>query len=450
MKVELKLHQKKSKLVDGKYPVDLYIYENDKNFGYYGIKKLLGHDGGATRYAPTEFARIRQFNQSRDRNDRIRLQTFEDKIKDLIRERQLKTKESVIQMLDLLNPNLEMTLFDNPFDEAQNQTLRTIIDEKIDSLRKDNRSISEYSVLVSKLEAFSKRHNPRSSKSLLDFPIEQLGTNVEGIVKKFKDFLGEVKPDGKVLKEASVNSYLRQFRAILNIAKLDYGKSFSGCSTNIRAVKKHAITPLYLQKLWLTDCEFESERWAVNLAFLSYFLGGANLKDLINLKKSDHYLDADGNSVVGFIREKTKRTQKVIITYLFRNEIKKILDCFQNKNPHSEYLFDLTPPSVVTKVDLNDSTLSKYASAWNHIAQQHLRKVFHRDGIQVKANMKMIRISAFNITFRESRAIIEDQNLAVRALGDTKEMWVNYVVEESELNTAKTIAMVLLQAVKAP
>jgi len=450
MKVELKLHQKKSKLVDGKYPVYLYIYENDKNFGYYGIKKLLGHDGGATRYAPTEFARIRQFNQSRDRNDRIRLQTFEDKIKDLIRERQLKTKKSVIQMLDLLNPNLEMTLFDNPFDEAQSQTLRTIIDEKIDSLRKDNRSISEYSVLVSKLEAFSKRHNPRSSKSLLDFPIEQLGTNVEGIVKKFKDFLGEVKPDGKVLSEASVNSYLRQFRAILNIAKLDYGKSFSGCSTNIRAVKKHAITPLYLQKLWLTDCEFESERWALNLAFLSYFLGGANLKDLINLKKSDHYLDADGNSVVGFIREKTKRTQKVIITYLFRNEISKILDYFQNTNPHSEYLFDLTPPSVVTKVDLNDSTLSKYASAWNHIAQQHLRKVFHRDGIEVKANMKMIRISAFNITFRESRAITADQNLAVKALGDTKEMWVNYVVEESELNTAKTIAMVLLQAVQTP
>ena len=29
-------------------------------------------------------------------------------------------------------------------------------------------------------------------------------------------------------------------------------------------------------------------------------------------------------------------------------------------------------------------------------------------------------------------------------------MWVNYVVEESELNTAKTIAKVLLQAVKTP
>ena len=450
MKVELKLYQKKTKVVDGKYPVYLYIYENAKQFGYFGIQKLLGQDGGPIRYSPEEFTRIRQYNQSRDRIDRIRLQTFEDRIKDLVRERQLKTKDSVIEMLDMLNPSLEMTLFDNPFDDAQSQTLRTVIEEKINVLRKGNRSISEYSILLNKLDLFSKKHNPRSPKSLLDFPLEQLGNNVESLVKKFKDFLGEVKPDGKVLSEASVNSYLRQFRAILNIAKLDYGKSFSGCSTNIRAVKKHALTPPYLKKLWSTDFEAESETWAVNLAFLSYFLGGANLKDLINLKKSDHYIDGEGNSVICFIREKTKRTQKVLVTYLFRNEIRKVLDYFQNTNPHSSYLFDLTPPSVVLKVNLGDSTLSKYASAWNHIAQQHLRKVFQRDGIEVKASMKMIRISTFNITFRESRAISEDQNLAVKALGDTKEMVYNYVVEETELNTAKIIAKVLLEAVKTP
>jgi hypothetical protein len=77
-----------------------------------------------------------------------------------------------------------------------------------------------------------------------------------------------------------------------------------------------------------------------------------------------------------------------------------------------------------------------------------LRKVFQRDGIEVKASMKMIRISTFNITFRESRAITEDQNLAVKALGDTKEMVYNYVDEETELYTAKIIAKVLLEAVK--
>ena len=34
-------------------------------------------------------------------------------------------------------------------------------------------------------------------------------------------------------------------------------------------------------------------------------------------------------------------------------------------------------------------------------------------------------------------SITEDQNLAVKALGDTKEMVYNYVVEETQLNTAK-------------
>jgi integrase/recombinase XerD len=139
--------------------------------------------------------------------------------------------------------------------------------------------------------------------------------------------------------------YLRNLRAIFNKAIKDGYISekhypFKNFSIGTSAKSKSVLYPAQLKQLWEYAPVGLRERRAKDYFFFCYLSNGMNFKDVVYLKFKDMKTET-----LLFVREKTKRTNKVAekqIKVHLHPELKRIIQILGNKteNPE-EYIFPI-------------------------------------------------------------------------------------------------------------
>lgn len=448
MKVELKLFQKESKKDEnGRYPVHLYVNDGRPNgVAYFGIRNLFKRNELDFRYTPKEFEEIRVRNIGRFNELRRVLNHIEDLIREEIIKKKLKTKQEVRELVDSLA--LQDDLFNSTSSNSNSRTIGDIFEMKISSLVAEGRSKDEYLTCLKHFRRFLDSN--KKFKIAYDQPISFLDESAtEAMVSNFRGYLTS---PTRGLSQNSVKSYLRQLRHIFNLAKIPRGTAFAGISTSTPSLKKVSLGPLLLKQLWDEDYSDDPMvEWSVNLALLTYFFGGANVMDLLNLKKENMEKIDKSNVLVQFVRTKTKRSSaKYIYCYLLVDKIERVLKYFSFNERPDDYLFELTPPSSSVDFSSNNHFL-KRSNLINDYAKKHLTKLFKRDRNKLdpefkfqKVGLKLIRVSVMNILYSYNSENIERMRMATEALGDTMAMGRYYISMESEVQAARKRAETLL------
>jgi hypothetical protein len=450
MKVELKLYQKESKRdQNGRYPVHLYVNDGRPNgVAYFGIRNLFKRNELDFRFTPKEFEEIRVRNIGKFNELRRVLNHFEDLIREEINNKKLRTKQEVRELVDSLA--LQDDLFNSTSSKSNSKTIADIFEMKISSLAAEGRSKDEYITCLKHFRRFLVSN--KKLKSTYDQPISFFDELT--VVALVSDFRGYLNSPTLGLSQNSVKSYLRQLRHIFTLAKIPYGTAFAGISTSTPSLKKVSLGPLLLKQLWDEDYSDDPMvEWSVNLALLTYFFGGANVLDLLNLKKENMEKIDKSNVLVQFVRSKTKRSSaKNIYCYLLVEKIERVLKYFGfNKRP-DDYLFELTPPS--SSVDFSSGKQNFNSSNLiNDYAGKHLTKLFKRDRSKLdpehkfqKVGLKLIRVSVMNILYSYNSENIERMRMATEALGDTMAMGRYYISMDSEVQAARKRAETLVGA----
>jgi hypothetical protein len=450
MKVELKLFQKESKKDEnGRYPVHLYVNDGRPNgVAYFGIRNLFKRNELDFRFSPKEFDDIRVRNIGRFNELRRVLNHIEDLIREEIFNKKLRTKQEVRKLVDTLA--LQDDLFNSTSTKPNSKTIADVFEMKISSLAAEGRSQDEYLTCLKHFRRFLVSN--KKSKSTYDQPIGFFDEFT--VVALVSDFRGYLTSPTLGLSQNSAKSYLRQLRHIFKLAKIPYGTAFAGISTSTPSLKKVSLGPLLLKQLWDEDYSDDPMvEWSVNLALLTYFFGGANVMDLLSLRKENMEKIDKSNVLVQFVRSKTKRSSaKYIYCYLLVDKIERVLKYFSFNERTDDYLFELTPPSSTIDFSSNNHYF-KRSNLINDYAGKHLTKLFKRDRNKLdpeykfqKVGLKLIRVSVMNILYSYNSENIERMRMATAALGDSMAMGRYYISMDSEVQAARKRAETLVGA----
>ena len=205
------------------------------------------------------------------------------------------------------------------------------------------------------------------------------------------------------VKETTLSIYLRTLRALFNEAIRNgeipkgaypfHSSEKTGYKIPQGSGTKIALTTEQLKKIAELKLSGSKQRCR-DMFLLSFYLGGINFKDLLNLKWKDIK-----NGEVYFTREKTKytiRSSKNIIVPL-RESAKKILDTWGNKDKNPEaYVID----------HLNDKMAPEMArdsiKSFTKQVNKQLKKIGEHEDIQIHGLSSMVARHSFATILKNS------------------------------------------------
>jgi len=409
----IKLKKDKDKIKEtrnGKeFPLFLYV-KIGANRTYVGITKLITSPLKSF-YTEEDFAIISSKIHNRIfSEEQIKFSELERDLYQMIRENHLNSLEEVKEFFK--SKGKEALL------PPQEACLGLLFDLKIQEKEKKGKSQEEYRVTKLHIDRYIRFE--RKKQGIDSFPIRNVGKEfVDGLRNYLerepinKDIISKSKKPiaPKYRKPATINSYLREFRAVLKQSKIECDKWFTGIDRQIAQVSLSSIRNHELKRLLEYNTTDERKRWAVNITLLTYFCLGANMIDLI-LLKSNYAEKVDPNRSLDyyfeFTRNKTKDTAQgnnKITVYLDTKELSWLLEYFTfNPGKEEAFLFDLAPPHVDLKsqdyhTTVNSKNASVLANYWNKIARKYLLQVSTELGIERKINLKVTRLTAINKVF---------------------------------------------------
>jgi len=195
---------------------------------------------------------------------------------------------------------------------------------RIDELIKENRfSYAEsYQVALLHLEAFTGKQEIQFKEITFTF---------------LKDFEGYLRHDRKA-KTNTIRIYINNVRAVFNHALdadiINLPSPFRKLKIRQERPQKKSLDLEEIRKL-KTGSPFPAQQRAVDLFFLSIYLAGANLKDLLYFKATDIK-----NGHLRYRRAKMKGKQTIDLLIKIAPEAQAIIDRYQGE----KYLLDLLDP----------------------------------------------------------------------------------------------------------
>jgi integrase/recombinase XerD len=290
-----------------------------------------------------------KFNLTPDEWERIKNPLLKDKELRIIKNDISEIENKARKALDsLIKPTFESFIeaYSNQvYNVGKDPYVADWFDKYIEELKKDNRPYTY------------QEHIKTSKNSFLGFKKKLRFSQLT------EDFLTRYwnKMVTQVNSEATIQSYLRNLRTVVNFAckKKVISKDLNpfgvnGFTIGGNVARKHALNKEQILSLYNRDLPVGlKEDLARDIFIFQYLSNGININDLCKLKQKNIILN---DSFIEYIRTKTrrtKRTTKTIIIYL-RPESKNIINKWGNKNRlPDDYIFPFLN-SLINK-DFNTS-----------------------------------------------------------------------------------------------
>lgn len=276
-----------------------------------------------------------KFNLTPDEWERIKNPLLKDKVLRTIKNDLSEIENKARKALDsLIKPTFESFIeaYGNQvYNVGKDPYVADWFDKYIEELKKDHRPFTY------------QEHLKTSKNSFLGFKKKLRFSQLT------EDFLTRYwnKMVTQVNSEATIQSYLRNLRTVVNFAckKKVISKDLNpfgvnGFTIGGNVARKHALNKEQILSLYNRDLPVGSkDDLARDIFIFQYLSNGININDLCRLKQKNLTLD---NSYIEYIRTKTrrtKRTTKTIIIYL-RPESMDIINKWGNKNRlPDDYIF---------------------------------------------------------------------------------------------------------------
>lgn len=317
----------------------LKVYFNKKST-YYSL-------GGTTKLSKEDF--VKKNKNYKNAFEEIR--TTYQKATDIA-----STLEDCFNFDDFSEAYTDATWSNKKKTSTKNILLTELYAEYINSRRLAPNTITDYNILVDWIERF------HANTKLKDITPEML-TELTTFIKQHS-----LKLKGKETKETSISAYLRGLRAVFNYA---ITKNYIGRDKYPFGKEGYRLTGKVAAKKALTDEEFEKflsyspngykEKLGYDFFFISYYLQGLNLADIIRLKNKN--INGD---IIELQRWKTRNTkqEKEVLEIDLYDEAKAILNKYGKieADKPNEYILRFLKSIEETDIkaqDLKKSYLNK-------------------------------------------------------------------------------------------
>ena len=322
-----------------------------KQGNLYPVKLVVYHGGKKKRYSTAIDLTAEQWEKLQKTNLR------DDSIKIIKRKLEVKKQkaEEFIQLMD------EFTFLDFEKRYLQERVKKTtgisdLFLEKIEQLEKQERigSASLFKTTLNSLLDFkpSLLIKDVTKKFLEDYEQYMLkATHRSSISKKFKQ-RELLKTSKKAISTTTIGIYLRNLRAIVNIAiekgLLSADKyPFKGYDIPSSRNIKKSLDVKEIKALLNYSSDNPDIQKGIDFWLFSYISNGMNFTDICLLKPEN-----DQGEFFYFFREKTKNTRKkdkrpIMVPVIERT--RQIIEKYRNTNPDIPYLFNILPGNLTAK-----------------------------------------------------------------------------------------------------
>lgn len=368
----------------GLYPIKIQIVSKDENRKQKDIhtdvvctrkvyEALFGDTSTATAHQMRDINKIRKAPENVEIKRKVEkvYYRYYDIVKDITRENRKNT--GIIRLADVLSVGSTHKMVDKfkktPFDKEM-QTLeywfeRFLVSDEGQSLAKKNRGR-----IKSTKNNFCKYYKQGNWKTIKEYQ------NLKHTIVKYKDidktFLSnwqrwmetpELQKDSKRKTKKTIKGYadkdlkkVLKFiteipRTLYKLEDIPIGRNKDQWTPPV-AEKNEAKIPRYLdsedlEKFKNYEPENEKEELAKDVWFLSYYLGGINCADLVNLRKSN--IQKEHDLLVYYRNKNTKKPSVIPAKVPLRKEALELIEKYSVKGP-SDIDWDNIPEAKATKL----------------------------------------------------------------------------------------------------
>ena len=168
------------------------------------------------------------------------------------------------------------------------------------------------------------------------------------------------------INDTSINSYLGVLSSIINYAKncamVEFKVNpFAGITKPKTKIRQSWLSVDEIK--YISDIELKKNNliWCRDLFMLSYYLGGINLTDLLDINFNDCH------NTLSYVRHKTERLNPYAVSFSIPEEGMEIINRYKGENGHLNFGRSSIKSKILSNTPRNISILSKLTGIDNLI-----------------------------------------------------------------------------------